>query len=136
MKIYFNSIQKNKNLIKYLLIGILNTIFSYFSGVFLFSLLYKEIGAFFLTLITTIINILFTFINYKFFYFKTHKKYFIKELLKINLSYISIFLLNVVLLWFLTEKFNLSIYFTQAIIIFINIIISIKLNFSYVFNNK
>jgi|LauGreSBDMM110SN_4_FD.fasta_scaffold240969_2 putative flippase GtrA len=136
MKIYFNSILKNKNLIKYLLIGILNTIFAYISGVVFFYLFYKDIGVLLLTLLTTIINIFFTFINYKFFYFKTHKKYFIKELLKINLSYISIFLLNVVLLWFLTEKFNLSIYFTQAIIILINIIISIKLNFSYVFKNK
>jgi putative flippase GtrA len=133
---YFNSIQKNKNLIKYLLIGILNTIFSYFSGVFLFSLLYKEIGAFFLTLITTIINILFTFINYKFFYFKTDKKFFFKELLKINFSYILIFLLNFILLWFLTDKINLTIYLTQIIIILINIIISIKLNFNYVFKNK
>jgi hypothetical protein len=136
MKIYFNSILKNKNLIKYLSIGILNTIFAYISGVVFFYLFYKDIGVLLLTLLTTIINIFFTFINYKFFYFKTHKRYFIKELLKINLSYIFIFLLNVVLLWFLTEKFNLSIYFTQAIIIFINITISIKLNFSYVFNNK
>ena len=136
MKIYFNSILKNKNLIKYLLIGILNTIFAYISGVVFFYLFYKDIGVLLLTLLTTIINIFFTFINYKFFYFKTHKKYFIKELLKINLSYISIFLLNVVLLWFLTEKINLLIYFTQAIIIFINIILSIKLNFNYVFKNK
>jgi putative flippase GtrA len=136
MKIYFNSILKNKSLIKYLLIGILNTIFAYVSGVVFFYLFYKDIGVLLLTLLTTIINIFFTFINYKFFYFKTHKKYFIKELLKINLSYISIFLLNVVLLWFLTEKVNLAIYFTQGIIIFVNIIILIKLNFSYVFKNK
>jgi putative flippase GtrA len=133
---YLNSIQKNKKLIKYLSIGILNTTFSYISGVFLFSLLYKEIGAFFLTLITTITNILFTFINYKFFYFKTHKKYFFKELLKINFSYILIFLLNFILLWFLTDKINLTIYLTQIVIIFTNIIISIKLNFNYVFKNK
>jgi hypothetical protein len=136
MKIYFNSILKNKNLIKYLLIGILNTIFAYISGGVFFYLFYKDIRVLLLTLLTTIINIFFTFINYKFFYFKTHKKYFIKELLKINLSYISILLLNVFLLWFLTEKINLSIYFTQAIIIVTNIILSIKLNFSYVFKNK
>ena len=136
MKRHLSPILKNKNLIKYILIGILNTIFAYINGVVFFNLFYKEIGAFLLTLLATIVNIFFTFINYKFFYFKTHKKYFIKELLKINLSYISIFLLNVVLLWFLTEKINLSIYFTQAIIIFTNIILSIKLNFSYVFKNK
>jgi putative flippase GtrA len=38
MKIHLNSIQKNKNLIKYILIGILNTIFAYISGVVFFNL--------------------------------------------------------------------------------------------------
>ena len=110
MKIHLNSIQKNKNLIKYILIGILNTIFAYISGVVFFNLFYKEIGAFLLTLLATIVNIFFTFINYKFFYFKTHKKYFFKELFKINFSYIFIILLNTYLLWLFTEKIYLSIY--------------------------
>ena len=136
MKIHLNSILKNKNLIKYILIGILNTIFAYISGVVFFNLFYKEIGAFLLTLLTTIVNIFFTFINYKFFYFKTHKKFFFKELLKINFSYIFIILLNTFLLWFLTERIFLKIYFTQILIIVINIAISIKLNFNYVFKNE
>ena len=136
MKIHLNSIQKNKNLIKYILIGILNTIFAYISGVVFFNLFYKEIGAFLLTLLATIVNIFFTFINYKFFYFKTHKKFFFKELLKINFSYIFIILLNTFLLWFLTERIFLKIYFTQILIIVINIAISIKLNFNYVFKNE
>ena len=136
MKIHLNSILKNKNLIKYILIGILNTIFAYISGVVFFNLFYKEIGAFLLTLLTTIVNIFFTFINYKFFYFKTHKKFFFKELLKINFSYIFIILLNTFLLWFLTERIFLKIYYTQILIIVINIAISIKLNFNYVFKNE
>ena len=136
MKIHLNSILKNKNLIKYILIGILNTIFAYISGVVFFNLFYKEIGAFFLTLLATIVNIFFTFINYKFFYFKTHKKFFFKELLKINFSYIFIILLNTFLLWFFTDVIYLSIYFTQVLIIVTNIAISIKLNFNYVFKNE
>ena len=136
MKIHLSLILKNKNLIKYILIGILNTIFSYISGVVFFNLFYKEVGAFLLTLLTTIVNVFFTFINYKFFYFKTHKKYFFKELFKINLSYIFIILLNTFLLWLFTEKIYLSIYFTQTLIIVINILISIKLNFNYVFKNQ
>ena len=136
MKIHLSPIQKNKNLIKYILIGILNTIFAYISGVVFFNLFYKEVGAFLLTLLTTIVNVFFTFINYKFFYFKTHKKYFFKELFKINLSYIFIILLNTFLLWLFTEKIYLSIYFTQTLIIVINILISIKLNFYYVFKNQ
>jgi len=136
MKIHLSLILKNKNLIKYILIGILNTIFAYISGVVFFNLFYKEVGAFLLTLLTTIVNVFFTFINYKFFYFKTHKKFFFKELFKINLSYIFIILLNTFLLWLFTEKIYLSIYFTQTLIIVINILISIKLNFNYVFKNQ
>ena len=136
MKIHLSPILKNKNSIKYILIGILNTIFAYISGVVFFNLFYKEIGAFLLTLLATIVNIFFTFINYKFFYFKTHKKYFFQELLKINFSYIFIILLNTCLLFFFTEKINLNIYFTQVLIIGINVVLSIKLNFYYVFKNK
>ena len=136
MKIHLSPILKNKNLIKYTLIGILNTIFAYISGVVFFNLFYKEVGAFLLTLLTTIVNIFFTFVNYKFFYFKTHKKYFFKELLKINFSYIFIILLNTFLLWFFTEKIYINIYFTQVLIIIINIAISMKLNFKYVFKNE
>jgi putative flippase GtrA len=136
MIIHFNFTLKNKKLIKYFLIGFLNTIFAYISGVVFFNLFYKDIGALLLTLLTTIINIFFTFINYKFFYFKTHKKYFFKELIKINFSYIFIFLLSFTLLWFMTEKINLNIYFTQILIIVINILLSFKLNFAYVFKNK
>jgi hypothetical protein len=65
MKIYFNSILKNKNLIKYLLIGILNTIFANIRGVVFIYLFYKDIRVLLLTLLTRIINIFFTFINYK-----------------------------------------------------------------------
>lgn len=136
MKIHLSPILKNKNLIKYILIGIYNTIFAYISGVVFFNLLYKEVGVFLLTLLTSTVNIFFTFINYKFFYFKTHKKYFFKELLKINFSYIFIILLNTLLLFFFIEMIYLNIYFTQTLIIGINVAISIKLNFNYVFKNK
>jgi len=136
MKIHLSPIPKNKNLIKYILIGILNTIFAYINGVVFFNLFYTEVGAFLLTLLTSTVNIFFTFINYKFFYFKTRKKYFFQELLKINFSYIFIILLNTCLLFFFTEKINLNIYFTQVLIIGINVVLSIKLNFYYVFKNK
>ena len=136
MKIHLSPIPKNKNLIKYILIGILNTIFAYINGVVFFNLFYTEVGAFLLTLLTSTVNIFFTFINYKFFYFKTHKKYFFKELFKINFSYIFIILLNTCLLWFFTEKIYLHIYFTQVLIIVINIAITVILNFNYVFKNK
>ena len=135
MKIHLSPIPKNKNLIKYILIGILNTIFAYINGVVFFNLFYTEVGAFLLTLLTSTVNIFFTFINYKFFYFKTHKKFFLKELIKMNTSYFLIFFLNFLLLWFLIEKLLMNIYIVQFLIIIINIVISIKINFNYVFKN-
>ena len=130
-----NFLFKRKKVIKYIILGLINTTFAYFNGIFFFNFFYKDFGALFVTTVTTLINIFFTFINYKFFYFKTHKKFFLKELIKMNTSYFLIFFLNFFLLWFLIEKLLMNIYIVQFLIIIINIVISIKINFNYVFKN-
>ena len=79
MIIYLNSLLKNKKLFKYLLIGTLNTMFAYTNSILIFNLFYKNIGALLVTLIASIINIFFSLVTYKFFYFKTHKKFFLKS---------------------------------------------------------
>jgi len=133
MIIYLNSLLKNKNLFKYLLIGTLNTMFAYTNSILIFNLFYKNVGALLVTLIASIINIFFSLVTYKFFYFKTQKKFFFKELIKINISYIIIFIINSIMLWVLIEKIEINIYITQLFIIFFNITISILINFNYVF---
>ena len=130
-----NFLFKRKKVIKYIILGLINTTFAYFNGIFFFNFFYKDFGALFVTTVTTLINIFFTFINYKFFYFRTHKKFFLKELIKMNTSYFFIFFLNFLLLWFLIEKLLMNIYIVQFLIIIINILISIKINFNYVFKN-
>jgi hypothetical protein len=40
------------------------------------------------------------------------------------------------MLWVLIEKININIYFTQFILIVINITISTIINFKFVFKNK
>lgn len=126
----------NKKLKLYLIIGLVNTIFSYINGIFFYFILYENIGAFFVTLVVSIINIFFSFINYKFIFFKTPKKYFFKEYLKINFFQFNMILINTFLLWISIEKLNINIYIIQLILTIINVIISIIINFTFVFKNK
>jgi hypothetical protein len=126
----------NKKLKLYLIIGLVNTIFSYINGTFFYFILYENLGAFFVTLVVSIINIFFSFINYKFIFFKTPRKYFFKEYLKINFFQFNMILINTFLLWISIEKLNISIYIIQLILTIINVIISIIINFKFVFKNK
>ena len=136
MRLILNYLIKRKNLILYLIIGIINTIFSYINGIFFFKIFYKDFGALLVTLITSVTNIFFAFFNYKLFYFKTHKKYFFQEYIRMNTYNFFIYILNSIILCLLIEKININIYLTQCIIIMLNILISTVLNFKYIFKDK
>jgi putative flippase GtrA len=127
---------KKKSLLKYLIIGLLNTFFSYFSGIFFLYFYYENFGPLFVTIVTSAINIFFSYCNYKFFFFKTKKIYFFSEYLKINFFGFFLLLLNYFMLWLLIEKININIYLTQLILIIINVIASIIINLKFVFKNK
>ena len=127
---------KKKSLLKYLIIGLLNTFFSYFSGIFFLYFYYENFGALFVSAAASVINIFFSFCNYKFFFFKTKIKYFFSEYLKINFFQFFFIFLNSLMLWILIEKININIYLTQFILSLINIIISTIINFKFVFKNK
>lgn len=136
MYLNFKSTIKKKKILQYLIIGIINSIFAYFSGIYFFYFYYENLGALFVTIIASIINIFFSFCNYKFFFFKTKKKYFFNEYFKINFFQLFLILLNSLILWVLIEKININIYFTQFILIVINIIISTIINFKFVFKKE
>jgi hypothetical protein len=80
MKLNLNSLQKRKDLTIYIVIGIINTIFAYINGIFFFKIFYIGFGALLVTTITSVTNIFFSFVNYKIFYFKTHKNTFLKNI--------------------------------------------------------
>jgi len=132
----FNIYSKNKNLHKYVIIGLVNTFFSYFNGIFFLYFYYENFGPLFVTIVTSAINIFFSYCNYKFFFFKTKKIYFFSEYLKINFFGFFLLLLNYFMLWLLIEKININIYLTQFILIIISVIASIIINFKFVFKNK
>jgi hypothetical protein len=69
----FNIYSKNKNLHKYVIIGLVNTFFSYFNGIFFLYFYYENFGPLFVTIVTSAINIFLVFVIINFFYLRLKK---------------------------------------------------------------
>ena len=114
---------------RYLIIGLINTIFGYFIGIFNYILFYKLIGIFFLSLLNNIVSITFSFLTYKYFVFKTKNKFFLSEYLKSYIVYGILFIVGTIFLWLTLEVLKLNIFIAQFITITLTVI------FSYIGNN-
>ena len=114
---------------RYLIIGLINTIFGYFIGILNYILFYKLIGIFFLSLLNNIVSITFSFLTYKYFVFKTKNKFFLNEYLKSYIVYGISFIVGTFFLWLTLETFKLDIFIAQFITISLTVI------FSYIGNN-
>jgi len=114
---------------RYLIIGLINTIFGYFIGILNYILFYKLIGIFFLSLLNFIVSITFSFLTYKYFVFKTKNKFFLSEYLKSYIVYGISFIVGTFFLWLTLEVLKLDIFIAQFITISLTVI------FSYIGNN-
>ena len=114
---------------RYLIIGLINTIFGYFIGILNYILFYKLIGIFFLSLLNNIVSITFSFLTYKYFVFKTKNKFFLSEYLKSYIVYGILFIVGTIFLWLTLEVLKLNIFIAQFITITLTVI------FSYIGNN-
>ena len=111
----FVNIYKNqKQKIKYLLIGSINSIFAYFSTILIYNYFYQELGVIFIGIISSIINVTFSFLNYKINIFYLSKKWFL-EFTKYIISNLYLSILSISLLYIFIEWFNFSIYLSQFI---------------------
>ena len=129
----FANIYKNqKQKIKYLLIGSINSIFAYFSTILIYNYFYQELGIIFIGIISSIINVTFSFLNYKINIFCVSKKWFL-ELIKYIISNLYLSILSISLLFIFIEWFNFSIYLSQFISISVVIISGYILNTKYIF---
>ena len=127
---------KNKSVFKgYLLIGIINTVFAYFSGIFIFNFFYPALEIQKISILTSIFNITFSFLNYKLFLFKNFKNY-ISEYFKYLISNVLIILFSILTLYIFIEILNFSIYFAQLLIISLAVLISYFVNLNYIFKNN
>ncbi len=126
----------NKFISKFLLAGIINSIAGYSIGILSFELFYNLYGIIFVGFVSNIASILFSFLNYKFFIFKTPFNQFIKEISKSFLLYGFIFVINIFFLYICIEIFKLNIYISQFIVISSSILLSILGQFLFVFKKN
>ena len=108
---------------RFIIIGGLNTIIGYFVVAFTYTLLSSKVGIITIGIISNIIAITIAFTLHKIFVFKT-KGNWLKEYLRSYITYASIGILGIFLLWLFVEKLNLSIWISQGIIILITVVIS------------
>ena len=132
----FTNIHKNqKQKIKYLLIGSINSIFAYFSTILIYNYFYQELGVIFIGIISSIINVTFSFLNYKINIFYLSKKWFL-EFTKYIISNLYLSILSISLLYIFIEWFNFSIYLSQFICISVVIILGYIFNIKFIFKNN
>jgi|LakMenEpi03Aug12_release.lakeMendotaPanAssembly.Ray.scaffolds.fasta_scaffold303391_2 putative flippase GtrA len=131
--IYKNQNQKQK--IKYLLIGLINSIFAYFSTILIYNYFYQELGVIFIGIISSIINVTFSFLNYKINIFYVSKKWFL-ELIKYIISNLYLSILSISLLYIFIEWCNFSIYLSQFICISVVIISGYIINTRFIFKKN
>jgi putative flippase GtrA len=131
--IYKNQNQKQK--IKYLLIGSINSIFAYFSTILIYNYFYQELGVIFIGIISFIINVTFSFFNYKINLFYVSKKWFL-ELIKYIISNLYLSILSISLLYIFIEWYNFSIYLSQFICISVVIISGYIINTRFIFKKN
>jgi putative flippase GtrA len=132
----FANIYKNqKQKIKYLLIGSINSIFAYFSTILTYNYFYQELGVIFIGIISSIINLTFSFLNYKINIFYVSKKWF-SELLKYVISNLYLSILSISLLYIFIERCNFSIYLSQFICISVVIVSGYIINTKYIFKKN
>lgn len=117
---------------KYILIAFINTIFGYFFSISVFFILYEYIGIFFVGLVSHIINITFSFISYKLFFFKT-KKSWLLEYIKSHIAYSVVGIWGIMILWIFFEILNFNIFISQFFSLTFSFIISYYANRFFVF---
>ena len=119
--------------IKYLKIAILNTIFSYVVATYLFIKFFENLGMFSILIIINIITISFSFLLYKFLFFKTKKYYFLEEMKRMYLVYLSTFFFSYFIIHYLFNKLEMSIYLVIVITQGLTTLINIFSQFFYIF---
>lgn len=136
MKCY-NTLKKNleKRGARYLIVGGLNTIFGYLCGIYLYYLLLNKLEIIFILLISNILSISFSFITYKLIVFRTSGNWLI-EYAKCYVVYGGISVIGMSLTWLFLDFFNLNIWISQALSIFLITFISYYGHKKFTFNKN
>ena len=108
---------------RYVIVGILNTIFGYFSTIILLYALNKVIGTVITAVIANIINITFSFILYKIFVFQSDGKW-VPEYLRSYIVYGVAAIISIISLSLLIDMMKIEIWIAQGISMSIVVVFS------------
>lgn len=120
-----NKLKKNlsKIYLRYLLIGIWNTVFGYLVGIFVYKTIIENSNIFLVGIVSNIFSISMSFITYKLIVFRTSGNWLI-EYMKCYLVYGVSALISIFLLWALVDKCQYNIWIAQCLVVIITMVIS------------
>ena len=118
--------------IKFLIFGGLNTLFAYFSSLFIYYNFEKYLGLFLTLLVINIINISFSFFVLKIYVFKSKGRW-LAQYLRSYITYANIFILNVLLLFLFLKVFYIPFYISSFLVIVLCTSVSYILNLKFTF---
>ena len=127
-------IQKNFNFkIKFLLIGIINTLVNYFFSIATYYLFYKDFGFVLYNILNILFGITFSFSMFKFFLFKTSNHLYLKEYIKSYVVYALKISIGIFLLFIFLELLKINIFMSQALSIALTTLFTYKGHKNYTF---
>jgi len=106
--------------IKYLFAGFVNTLFGYFLGVFLYIHMVNYVNIIFISALSNIIAITFSFFVYKSYVFRTQGNW-LKEYLKCFIVYGGSALFGIFMIWVLVDRLSINIWVAQFLTIAITV---------------
>tara|TARA_B110000467_G_C18293201_1_gene466183 strand:- start:45 stop:446 length:402 start_codon:yes stop_codon:yes gene_type:complete len=109
---------------KFMIVGIINTIFGYLIGLLNYFIFYSKIGIIGVGFLNNIIAITFSFTLLKFFVFKTTNINWFLEYIRSYVVYGIQGLAGILILWVCVSFFNINIFFSQAISILTTVLLS------------
>lgn len=120
---------------KFLVVGGVNTIFGYTSGLLLYEIMNEKFSLLIILILSNIISISFSFITYKKIVFKTKDNWII-EYLKCYVVYGFAMIINIITAMILIKYFQFQYWVAQGIIIIITVIFSYYSHSNYTFAKR
>ncbi|MBT8530907.1 GtrA family protein [Polynucleobacter paneuropaeus] len=105
----------NQEKIRYLLVGVCNSLAGYSIGVGLYEALSNSLSIVWIGIISNILSITLSFLSYKTLVFRT-KGMWIREYIKSYIVYGGIAVIGIFFLWFFVDNMKISIWSAQALV--------------------
>ena len=125
MEVFNDLLQKaaRRKPLRYLIVGVVNTVFGYVATVALYYALTKWLHLVVIVVVANVICITFSFVTYKFFVFRSGNNW-LHEYLRCYLVYGGSALMGIVGLWLLVNGLAIPFWIAQAVLMVVTVIIS------------